>query len=144
MAEQATPQNDTPLHHIKDPAEIRRLVAAGADVNGTNSMGVTPLHTLTVAGAESLRAMVQHGGMAKSEENAQRVAEAIKLLIELGADINKADGGGQTPLHYAVQAQNSQAIKFCLRRERTEPKRMKREMSQKHIFRAEECFLKRQ
>lgn len=62
-------------------AVIRHLVQAGASIHETDKNGVTPLHRA-----------VRFRNLA-----------AVKLLIELGADVNARDRrSGSTPLHRAV------------------------------------------
>lgn len=70
---------------VWDPAKQRRiirlLVDAGADVNLTDSGGVTPLY-------RAVRA---------------RGADAVRELLDLGANVHaRLKNGGSTPLHLAV------------------------------------------
>ena len=65
-----------------DVAEVRRLVAAGADLEKQGEDGWRPIH---------LAAWEGH-------------VEVVKLLVELGADKNATDSRGGTPLHLATAA----------------------------------------
>jgi ankyrin repeat protein len=65
---------------LADPAIIRVLVEAGANVNEPDRRGLTPL----------VRAITSNS------------AAVTQTLIELGADVNQADERGNTPLHYAA------------------------------------------
>jgi ankyrin repeat protein len=60
--------------------EVRSLLEKGADANGVDDLGWTPL--MNAAEAENI--------------------EILKLLLEHGADINKKNEAGETPLHIAV------------------------------------------
>lgn len=77
-------------------AVVRRLVAAGADMRAIskNSIRNTPLHAAVAGG---------------------HVAPAL-WLIEQGADVNAADGGGHTPLHIAAEAGYVPVVKALLDR----------------------------
>jgi uncharacterized protein len=75
-----------------DVAVMRELVAHGADPNIPTNQDTTPL--MVAAGIGHLP------GMSRStEENA---LEAVKLCLELGADVNAANKTGDTALHGAA------------------------------------------
>lgn len=83
---------DTPLHMIKSyDVCTRTLVEYGARIDEEDCDGCTPL--LDVIFNCSWEGFIAHGGM-----------EQVKLLVELGADVNHRDDIGRTSLHYAVQA----------------------------------------
>ena len=69
---------------------IAPLIRAGANVN-TSYNGTTPLL-----------------------EAAEKDAEAVRLLLDAGADPNTAVGSGQTPLIAAAQAGNVETIRLLL------------------------------
>jgi ankyrin repeat protein len=69
---------------------LRTMVQYGADVNATDSSGVT---VLAIAAAHNR-------------------ADLIKLLIELGADPTKRLGNGRTPLDYAREANAVEVIRL--------------------------------
>lgn len=67
--------------------EIVRVLDAGSDVNATLRGGTTPL--ISAMGSD---------------------VAIVRLLIERGADVNKANGRGETPLHHAVEFTLNQMI----------------------------------
>lgn len=84
----------TALGFVECPEELMRwLVAQGADVDGADSRGRTPL---------ALRA--QHGRI-----------EQLALLLQLGADIERADMWGNTPLHHAAGSHRAAAVDVLIR-----------------------------
>lgn len=83
--------SESPLHQAAeagDVAEIKRLVADGADVNRFDSEGTTPLQWAAVEGR----------------------VNAITTLIGLGADVNGADADGFTPMHLAAFGEHISAV----------------------------------
>ncbi len=72
--------NDPKLLQTGDPAQLKKLVDAGADVDSHNGMGCTAL--MLAANKGSL--------------------ELVKSLVHWGADINARDNTGKTPLMYAL------------------------------------------
>jgi hypothetical protein len=76
-------------------AELARwAVARGLDVNAGDTYGRTALH-------KSSRSRYQH-----------KLSPAV--LIELGANVNLADDGGLTPLHFAADGKNLAAVTVLL------------------------------
>jgi ankyrin repeat protein len=69
-----------------DLADIKRLVKLGADVNGLNEQGQTPLAVACYAPE------LKHARM------------IVEYFLKKGADINKHNDGGLTPLFNAVRA----------------------------------------
>ena len=74
-----------------DLSLMRLLADNGADPMLTTKDGTTPLMVATGIGRTQER----------SEEAEQSALETVKLVVELGADVNGADASGQTPLHAA-------------------------------------------
>jgi ankyrin repeat protein len=79
-----------------DAAALRLLIAHGALVELPNKNGVTPL--------------MAAGGLASSNRPTRgryrtqaQVIEAVDILLAAGADINRADGTGETTLHGAAR-----------------------------------------
>ncbi|PYR26980.1 MAG: hypothetical protein DMF92_17270 [Acidobacteria bacterium] len=75
-----------------DVAIMRELLARGADPNVSTNLGTTPL--MVAAGIGHLP------GMSRSTE--ANALEAIKLCVELGADVNAVNKNGDTALHGAA------------------------------------------
>jgi ankyrin repeat protein len=75
-----------------DVAVMRELVAHGADPNLATNQGTTPL--MVAAGIGHLP------GMSRSTES--NALEAIKLCLELGADVNALNKNNDTALHGAA------------------------------------------
>lgn len=81
---------DTPLHVVAtwgDCRAISVLVAAGADVNSAGETGYTPSHCAVE----------------------QNHADAIRLLLSLGAEI-RCEEDGLTPIQLAIELGNQEAV----------------------------------
>ncbi|KAA5538653.1 ankyrin repeat domain-containing protein [Roseiconus nitratireducens] len=82
----------TTLHAAAQQADVdtlRRLLDEGADVNGKDDNGFTPLQRAATAGSEI--------------EDHQRVVDAIELLIASGANLDDTIPGGRTALYLAIE-----------------------------------------
>jgi ankyrin repeat protein len=75
---------------------LRTLAAAGADLSLGLEDGRPPL--IVAAQGETTGA----GARARGSEVEPRVLEAVKLLIELGADVDAVDRAGNTAVHVAA------------------------------------------
>ena len=73
-----------------DVAEVKRLLASGANVNAKNNDGETPLHWASGEG---------HAGM-------------VKRLLASGANVNAKNKYGQTPLHVASYNGQAEVVKI--------------------------------
>lgn len=72
---------------------VRALLAAGADIQATNTMTrATSLHLAARTGSEGV----------------------VKVLLAKGADVEALDGDGQTPLHAGVQGGRWRVLKALL------------------------------
>jgi len=81
----------------------RKLIVLGADVRAKNRRGAEPLH---YAG---------DGVPGSCTWNPRAQAATIACLIDAGADPNAVDNSGVTPLHRAVRARCSSAVRELLR-----------------------------
>ena len=89
----------TPLLRAAKAADLpamKLLLAAKADVNLATRAGITPLLAAAGSGARE----EDTTGRFKTEDD---VIQAIGLLRSFGADINHANGAGQTALHASAQ-----------------------------------------
>jgi len=87
-----------------DAALMRTLVDAGADPNLPLRDGTTPL--MVAAGMGRVQDFLD------GEENS--VLEAIRLAVELGADVKAANRGGQTALHAAASTGLDPVVKLLV------------------------------
>lgn len=87
----AAQSGHTPLHAAAwkgDVAQIKSLIAGGADVNAASSFGTTPLHSAAV----------------------NNQVEAVKTLLQQGARVEARDGLGRTPLFAALEIGASRPV----------------------------------
>jgi len=95
--------------------EVRRVLAAGADVNGRDDeRGATPLFwaalsgsaykaELLIASGADLNAKDQKGLTPLHAAAYQSRKEVVQLLVQRGADVNAKSTAGWTPLHKAME-----------------------------------------
>ncbi|MBM3728067.1 MAG: hypothetical protein FJW40_21900 [Acidobacteria bacterium] len=78
--------------HQDDLARVRQLLAAKADVNAANDLGVTPLWNASLNGN----------------------AEMVKLLLDAGAAVNAPLRKGETPLMIAARSGHTEVVNRLL------------------------------
>jgi ankyrin repeat protein len=132
MAPHARAQGDgvTPLHQAalgNHLDEVKRLIAAGADVEATTRIdGFTPLPLACVNGNASIvEALLQAGADANATTSdgatplmfaaASGSAKAIRLLLARGANVNARETAhGQTALMFAAAKNRTDAVRALL------------------------------
>jgi len=100
------------------------LIQRGADVNTTDKWGWTPLYWVVNngVGLDFLKILIAHGAKVNSKYQSQTGetaliaealfgrTEAVKLLLEAGADIHAKDDRGQTALHVPLDINSNYGI----------------------------------
>jgi ankyrin repeat protein len=95
----------TPIHWCARNAHylgLKMLRRAGAKVNVTNEMGVTPL---------DLVVMMKHPPDRRREQ-----VKCVRYLLECGAEVNTRDKGGYGPIDHAAVNQDLEVILMLLER----------------------------
>ena len=106
-----------------NPEEIVACMKAGADPNENTaaSRAVFREAKLLERVKQWLKAAVDHRGKFHgithllAEAAIEDSAEAVKLLLEAGADPNAKDSRGRTPLYWAERAGSAEAVKLLRR-----------------------------
>jgi uncharacterized protein len=110
-----------------DVAAVRKLIAAGSDVNTPEADGTSALLWAAYQSSPELASLLLEAGADPNTPNnfgvtpllqASRVGDAatIKVLLEGGADFAAATRDGETPLMAAARAGNVEAVKLLLER----------------------------
>jgi ankyrin repeat protein len=111
-----------------DIARIRELIDAGADVNAKDALDRTPLHLAAFHGrTEIIDLLIAHGAdvnardlTATSPLHAAVVAgkqgEAVRMLLDRGADLHAINEEGQSALHLAAATGQPKLTKFLIER----------------------------
>ena len=93
-----------------DATTAQQLIEMGADVNGRDGDGNTPLHAVGES-VENARSLIERGANVNARNeggltplhnvSGEKSAAVMALLIEQGADVNAVTIEGMTPLHFA-------------------------------------------
>lgn len=107
---------------------VEALLDGGADPNRVNARGETPVHAAAFSGDPAiLRAVIAKGGdvdAVNPHTGATPLVQALlsptagqaEVLLDAGADPNRADRNGDTPLHVAGRTNGGAAILALLRK----------------------------
>jgi uncharacterized protein len=129
-AQQVGPDGTTPLHqaaYAGNAAEVRRLIAAGADPQAANLFGATPMQLAATRGdAAVIRVLLDSGVNADSPNAEGQTAlmavvrtgslDAAQLLLKRGANVNARESwGGQTALMWAAAQSQPAMIRLLLK-----------------------------
>jgi ankyrin repeat protein len=90
-----------------DVVTMRMLLAKGADPKIATEDGTTPL--MAAAGVGYSEGFIH-------DRSPEETVEALKLILDLGADVNAQNAGGLTALHGAAHKANLDAIKLLVER----------------------------
>ena len=111
----------TILHGVDDPVTFDLMVHQyGADINRRDSLGKTPL--FYVKNEEMLRCFLDCADLdlnasdreGKNILHSVRNPELVPIFVRRGADVNKQDHHGNTPLHYHIHSiEMIQALLSC-------------------------------
>ncbi|KAJ8979231.1 hypothetical protein NQ317_019083 [Molorchus minor] len=122
----------TALHLAAENGDVECveiLLERGADANVKNHMSQTPLHLAARAKAyDCVEMLLEKGNASPNVEDCDKrtalhtavgktatSCDIIELLINYGANINKKDQYGYTPLHVAALMQLSQCVEILIR-----------------------------
>jgi ankyrin repeat protein len=110
-----------------DLAKVRLLVERGADVNVESNLGHTALELAAMSdgSAETVRLLLAHGANPKAVDKILKMStlhaallgndtDSVRQLVVAGVDVNAPDIIGNTPLMYAAQNSNLEAVKLLL------------------------------
>lgn len=121
-------RGNTPLIHaasVGNAEAVRVLIAAGANAKAANSLGVTPLLTgaadpvkakLLVAAGADVNATAAGTGRTPLivAANVNGNSATVKMLIDRGAEIGKADKSGMNALNAAASAGDFESVRLLI------------------------------
>ncbi len=111
-----------------DSEQVKRCLAAGANVNARNEYGHTPLHAaqtaeiakMLLAAGANIHARTTDITDQRNNRTPLHIAsemgrvDVVKVLLAAGADVRAQNKGGDTPLHFAAARGRVEAVKALL------------------------------
>ncbi|XP_028857173.1 cyclin-dependent kinase 4 inhibitor C [Denticeps clupeoides] len=108
-----------------DAAEVERMLRGGADVNGRNRFGRTPIQVMKLGCPAVAELLLLRGadadvrdpvaGLTVAHDAARDGhADTLRVLVGHKADVNVADVHGNLPLHLAAQEGHARAVRVLL------------------------------
>ncbi|XP_060092519.1 cyclin-dependent kinase 4 inhibitor B-like [Heteronotia binoei] len=106
-----------------DLAGVRRLLQEGADPNGVNSYGRTPIQVVMMGNAKVVELLLREGADPNRPDPAtgslpvhdaarQGFLETLLVLRAGGARLDVPDAFGRLPIHWAAQAAHRHVVQF--------------------------------
>ncbi|MFC5852472.1 ankyrin repeat domain-containing protein [Streptomyces chlorus] len=113
----------------EEAGTVRALVRAGADPDGANADGTTPLYAAAVGGATEIVACLLDAGASPDVESRDETdgtplcaaaawghADVVRQLLAHGADpgLREDDGEGRSPLEWARNGHHTKTAELLL------------------------------
>ena len=121
------PLNGLLFRALPDESTVGALIEGGADVNGANENGETPLHSAASWNPpieQVVKLLLQKGANVNAQQHSGQTPlryavaggkkDIVELLLAAGANPNLQDTSGNTPLHIAVAQGNEEIVKLLL------------------------------
>ncbi len=105
-----------------DMAQIKQMIAMGANINCADEWGLTPLFNAAAHGhSDCVKLLLEAGADIAASDSVLAIAagsgnpECVRILIEAGADVNLTTGNYKwTPLHFAAFNGHCECIKLLI------------------------------